>query len=87
VEKLEVDLRGQFVVVTHIFELKVPNVVGIRLRLKASLDVVILDSHVATRALDVAETFVVRYFENITLFYTKQSLAQLYVMAFSCVQR
>ena len=78
VETLEVHLLGQFVVVILIFAMEIKNVVGIRLSPKVSLDVVILDSHVAIRALDVAETFVVRYFESITRFYANQSLAQFY---------
>lgn len=62
-EKLEVRLRGQFAVVILIFAMKAKYVVGIRLSLKVSLDVVTLHSLVAIRAMDVAETFVVRYFE------------------------
>lgn len=54
VEILELDLLGQLVVVILIIAMEVKNVVGIRLSRKGSLDVVILDSHVAIRALDVA---------------------------------
>jgi hypothetical protein len=43
VETLEMDLQDQLVVVILIIALKVKNVVGIKLRLKASLDVVMLD--------------------------------------------
>ena len=65
VEKVEMELQGQFAVDLGSIVIKVTNVVGRRLWLMGSLDVVSLDSRVVRRVPDVARmlkmTDVVRF--------------------------